>query len=171
VQQNSSTRAARVNRRSIAQALLAMTLALVVGGGLFVSSSAPADAATTGVAAIRTKIIRQTNAQRAAKGCRPLKVSTRLTKSAQSHANDMSRRHYFAHDTKGGLTWDRRIRSFGWKQPGGENIARGYKTAQGVMQGWMASKGHRRNILDCNFRYIGVGYAASGNYWVQDFGY
>lgn len=39
------------------------------------------------------------------------------------------------------------------------------------MNGWMASTGHRRNILNCSFRSIGIGFASNGYYWVQDFGY
>jgi hypothetical protein len=51
----------------------------------------------------------------------------------------------------------------------GENIAWGYTTPQGVMNGWMNSQGHRNNILNSEFWEIGVGYY-DGNYWVQDFG-
>jgi uncharacterized protein YkwD len=39
------------------------------------------------------------------------------------------------------------------------------------MTGWMKSPGHRANILNCKFRYIGVGQNPVGQYWVQDFGY
>ena len=39
-----------------------------------------------------------------------------------------------------------------------------------VQRAWMESPGHRANILDCSFRYVGIGYAANGSYWTVDFG-
>lgn len=66
---------------------------------------------------------------------------------------------------------DRRIRDAGYRRPGGENIAFGQPDAAEVMADWMHSPGHRRNILDCRLRRIGVGHSATGDYWVQDFGY
>lgn len=55
----------------------------------------------------------------------------------------------------------------------GENVASGYVTASSVVSGWMGSPGHRANILNGNFRYMGacVAQGASGTlYWVQQFG-
>jgi uncharacterized protein YkwD len=52
----------------------------------------------------------------------------------------------------------------------GENVAYGYGTPESVMAAWMASPGHRQNILDCGFKEIGVGLAQPGSYWTQDFG-
>lgn len=58
----------------------------------------------------------------------------------------------------------------------GENIAAGQRSAEDVMQSWMNSSGHRRNILDPNFRELGVGYILKEDddkgyrhYWVQIF--
>lgn len=51
----------------------------------------------------------------------------------------------------------------------GENIAYGQRSAAEVMSAWMNSPGHRANILNCGYTKIGIGYAASGNYWTQDF--
>ena len=56
-----------------------------------------------------------------------------------------------------------------------ENIAVGEKTPQEVMRDWMKSRGHRRNILDKEAQYLGVGFYKSpnsewGTYWVQSFG-
>ncbi|NJK63738.1 MAG: CAP domain-containing protein [Synechococcaceae cyanobacterium SM2_3_1] len=56
----------------------------------------------------------------------------------------------------------------------GENIAQGQTAPEQVMQSWMASEGHRSNILNPVFEEIGVGDAIAprtGNpYWVQLFG-
>jgi uncharacterized protein YkwD len=62
----------------------------------------------------------------------------------------------------------------GW----GENIARGQSSPQSVMEGWMDSPGHCRNIMNDNYTLIGVGHylggggggPGSGNNWTQTFG-
>jgi uncharacterized protein YkwD len=113
-------------------------------------------------------VIAATNAERKSAGCGPLARDARLTAAAQEHASDMASRRYLSHTDKDGNTFDERIRDAGYSSPGGENIARGQQTAAEVVQDWMESAGHRRNIEDCSFRTIGVGYAA--DYWVQDFG-
>ncbi len=53
----------------------------------------------------------------------------------------------------------------------GENIAMGQTTPEQVMNGWMNSDGHRKNILSSNFTHIGVGYVESNGqtYWTQMF--
>ena len=54
----------------------------------------------------------------------------------------------------------------------GENIAKGQRSPQQVMNGWMNSSGHRANILSANFTEIGVGYTVDQNgttYWTQMF--
>ena len=50
-----------------------------------------------------------------------------------------------------------------------ENIAKGQKTPAAVVNAWMNSSGHRKNILNAGFTHIGVGYADGGNYWTQMF--
>ncbi|MEU8683124.1 peptidoglycan DD-metalloendopeptidase family protein [Streptomyces sp. NPDC048611] len=51
--------------------------------------------------------------------------------------------------------------------PKGENVAKGYESAEAVMKGWMSSPGHRANILDRDFTKMGVGRV--GDYWTQVF--
>ena len=55
-----------------------------------------------------------------------------------------------------------------------ENIAAGYKSPEIVVNAWMNSEGHRANIMNPNFRKIGVGYVYDandpfGHYWQQMF--
>lgn len=54
----------------------------------------------------------------------------------------------------------------------GENIAYGPKSAEGVMDLWMNSEGHRANILTARYTSIGIGcvYYDGLYYWVQCFG-
>ena len=54
----------------------------------------------------------------------------------------------------------------------GENIAMGQTSPEQVMNGWMNSEGHRKNILSPNFTQIGVGIAKNAEgrlYWTQQF--
>lgn len=116
-----------------------------------------------------TAELQLTNAVRSDRGCRPLRVDKGLQRAAGAHARDMSERNYMEHDTQGGQSWYKRV----WKYaPGfghiGENIASGFNDAESVHNAWIRSPEHRANILDCSFRFIGIGYA--GGYWVQDFG-
>lgn len=155
---------------AIAKRTVVLAAALAVAMSVLVGSARPAGA-TTSLLSLRSSVVHLTNVARAAKGCRPLKVSVRLTNAAQGHATDMSRKHYFSHTSLDGTSWITRIRRAGWTTPGGENIAYGFLSPTGVLKAWMNSPGHRRNLLDCHFHYIGVGYASGGHYWDQDFGY
>ncbi|GAA2717654.1 MULTISPECIES: CAP domain-containing protein [Streptomyces] len=118
-------------------------------------------------------VVALVNAERARAGCRPLRADVRLNRLAQSFSDDMERRSFFDHtDPDGRTPWDRAARR-GIKNLGGENIARGHPDPHTVMEAWMRSSGHRANILNCDYRSIGVGIRHGGNgpYWTQDFGY
>lgn len=117
------------------------------------------------------RVLQLVNRARTNHGCAPLKSDSRLVAAAQGHSSDMSRRDYFSHDTPEGVAFDERIRAAGYPQPGAENIAMGQRSADEVMEAWMHSDGHRRNILNCHLRAIGVGLDTDGWYWTQDFGY
>ncbi len=97
---------------------------------------------------------------------RSLCVHPALQRAARAHSEDMIRRDYFSHDTKGGRTFDARLKAFGYDPKGyrsyvvGENIAWGsgpYGEPDSIMDSWMKSDGHRRNILNGEFREIGIG--------------
>jgi uncharacterized protein YkwD len=103
--------------------------------------------------------------------CPQLQVDDRLTAAAQGHSSDMARRNYFSHTSPEGGTFDQRIRAAGYSKPGAENIAQGQRTAAKVMEAWMESSGHRQNILNCNYKNIGVGLDTDGFYWTQNFGF
>ncbi len=85
----------------------------------------------------------------------------------------MRARDYFAHDTPDGATPWTRIEAQGYSNPSAENIAMGQRTPQSVVDAWMASPGHRANILNCSSKAIGVGvqFGPNGPWWTQDFGY
>ena len=54
----------------------------------------------------------------------------------------------------------------------GENIASGQASPEEVMKAWMDSPGHRANILNSKFQYIGVGFLYDDHFrtiWSQEF--
>ena len=76
-----------------------------------------------------------------------------------------------------GRTPTERMRQAGFegRGPTGENIAAGQDTPADVVEGWMKSPGHCRNIMDPDYGIIGIGFfLAEGSsydrYWVQNFG-
>ncbi|AQY20527.1 hypothetical protein T261_07132 [Streptomyces lydicus] len=111
------------------------------------------------------------NNERSKAGCAPLVVNAKLTKAAQAHSKDMADHRNMSHTGSDGSSPGDRITRAGYDWSAyGENVAYGYATPESVMKGWMSSPGHKRNILDCSFKEIGVGLAQPGNYWTQDFG-
>ncbi|MFC6077332.1 CAP domain-containing protein [Microbispora bryophytorum] len=135
------------------------------------ASASPTSGSAVGTA-IENEVVRLTNVEREKAGCGPLKHDARLRSAAYAHSADMSAKNYFDHTSKDGRSFADRITATGYTwRAAAENIAKGYGTAQAVVQGWMNSPGHRQNILNCNYTDIGVGYvAAGGPYWTQDFG-
>lgn len=118
------------------------------------------------------EVIRLVNVERAKHGLKPLKENWELSRVARYKSNDMRDRGYFSHTSPTYGSPFNMMKNFGIRYTAaGENIARGQRTAAQVMNGWMNSPGHRRNILNPNFTEIGVGYAAGsrGPYWTQMF--
>ncbi|MEU8519844.1 CAP domain-containing protein [Streptomyces sp. NPDC048577] len=119
------------------------------------------------------QVIALVNEERERAGCAPVRPERRLGVSAQAHADDMAARGYYAHGSPEGRDAGDRITRAGYAWSAwGENIHRGPKTAVRAMEGWMNSDGHRRNILNCAFKDVGVGVTLSPNgpWWVQNFG-
>jgi uncharacterized protein YkwD len=108
------------------------------------------------------------NQERAHRGLPAVKFDSRLSRVAQKFAVDMVIHNYFSHESPSGGTMHSRMVAegvpFGWA---GENIAKGHRDAQEVMQGWMNSPGHRSNILHPKYRKIGIG--LDNRTWVQEF--
>ena len=120
-----------------------------------------------------TQILSRVNAERAKAGCKAVVLDPRLAAAAAGHAQDMATNNYFSHTSKDGRSFVDRIKAQGYPVPRSENIAAGQPTVTAVMDAWMASAGHRANILDCSAVAMGAASATGGSYgiyWVQDFG-
>ncbi|WP_462408855.1 CAP domain-containing protein [Neobacillus sp. Marseille-QA0830] len=116
------------------------------------------------------QVIDLTNQQRSKNGVPALKEDTQLSSVAQKKAVDMQQNHYFSHTSPTyGSPFDM-MRDFGVTyKSAGENIAQGQRTPQEVVNAWMNSEGHRKNILSPNFTHIGVGFEETGKNWSQMF--
>ncbi|MHB1162902.1 MAG: CAP domain-containing protein, partial [Chloroflexota bacterium] len=125
------------------------------------------------------RVVELANQERQKVGLLPLRWNESLAAAATTYAQDLAARNYFAHNSPEGTTPVSRARDVGYAAYGwgevyvGENLARGYSTAEGAMKGWMASEGHRNNLLHPKYRETGVGMAIAASGAVvlaQEFG-
>ncbi len=118
--------------------------------------------------AFEDQVVELVNQQRARNGLSPLTHRADVKNVAHRKAEDMINSNYFSHNSPNyGSPFDM-LRTFGISYTAaGENIAKGQKTPQEVMNAWMNSPGHRQNILSGQFDTIGVGFYNGA--WVQMF--
>lgn len=108
------------------------------------------------------------NAARIGQGLPPLRLNVRLNLAAQRYAEQLQKRGELSH-TLDGRTPHERIQATGYlPRATAENIAQGQPTPERVMQAWMDSPSHRRNVLNRRHEEIGLG--RSGAFWVVEFG-
>jgi|SRR5690625_1293423 len=116
------------------------------------------------------EVVTLTNQERSKNGLAPLQIDEELSVVAREKSHDMSTRNYFDHNSPTyGSPFDM-MQSYGISyRAAGENIAKGQRTPQEVVNAWMNSPGHRANILNGSFTHIGVGFVEQGNHWTQMF--
>lgn len=130
------------------------------------------NSSNTSISSVEREVARLVNLERQKSGLAPLTLSEELSKVARIKSQDMADKNYFSHTSPTYGDPFQMMRSFGIKFGyAGENIAKGYRSPESVMNGWMNSSGHRANILNTNFKKIGVGYveARGTTYWTQLF--
>lgn len=105
-----------------------------------------------------SEVIRLTNEKRAQNGLAPVTENSTLSAAALAKGQDMINRDYWAHFAPDGTSpWSFFIK-FGYKYKyAGENLARDFSSASGAVEGWMNSPTHRDNMLNPNYKDIGVG--------------
>lgn len=130
------------------------------------------------------RLVAQTNMYRAQAGCPSVTLNDQLSVAAQSHSQDMAQNDFFSHTGSDGSSLSERLHRAGYRfSAAAENLAAGTTTPERTVDGWVnetpPNDGHRRNILNCELREIGVGYVYLANdtgnvnynyYWTQDFG-
>lgn len=122
-------------------------------------------------------LISLTNSARTQDGLGALATNSSLSSAAYAKAQDILAEGYFAHNAPSGKTpWDF-INESGYNYAyAGENLAIGYNDASELFTAWMNSPTHRENILNPNYREIGIA-VVSGTFQgtetivaVQEFG-
>ena len=117
------------------------------------------------------------NAERTARGLVPMRLSVSLNTAAQGHSATQAAAGTIFHVSPSGSNPGDRIAETGYQfSTWGENVAAGYRTAEAVMDAWMGSSGHCRNILNPGFTELGVGHVQRQgdpsryfDYWTQVF--
>ncbi|MGF2686196.1 CAP domain-containing protein [Marinobacter sp. DUT-3] len=105
----------------------------------------------------------------------PLTYNCPIEGAATHHSNDMADHNFFSHTGSDGLRVGARVTATGYEwSVVGENIAAGYDDVDTVVQAWLDSPGHCRNIMDSRFSQFAVDRVdATGadyeNYWTQVF--
>ena len=141
------------------------------------------------LAEVRAATLCLVNAQRAAHHEQPLRASSDLAECALGHSESMASLGYFEHAGPDGSTPLQRMRASGYLSAGAqgyelaENIAWGSlgdSTPESIVAAWMASRGHRENILNSSFRDSGIGISPrlpgswaggeAGAIYTEDFG-
>lgn len=130
----------------------------------------PNQESTSQLSQYEQEVVELTNNERAKYGLSPLEIDTELSRVAKEKSNDMAKNGYFDHNSPVyGSPFDM-MQSYGISyRTAGENIAKGQRTPQEVVNAWMNSEGHRANILNGDYTHIGVGFVEQGNHWTQQF--
>ncbi len=116
--------------------------------------------------AMAYEVLTLVNAERKKAGKSTLAMDKAMMEAAMLRATECSL--YYAHTRPNG---EECFSAFPTFNGAGENVAAGYTSAADVMDGWMDSPGHKANILDADFKSIGIGVFKIGDvyYWSQLF--
>ena len=128
---------------------------------------------TANFSSYQKQVLDLVNVERTKRGLKALTLDTKLSNVATMKSQDMIDKNYFDHNSPTyGSPFDM-MRKFGISyRSAGENIAEGQRSPEEVMNAWMNSEGHRKNILNPNFTTLGVGVAKTSSgrlYWTQMF--
>jgi uncharacterized protein YkwD len=127
------------------------------------------------------------NTYRAQHGLPSLRISVAVSRASQAHASDMATQNYFAHESLDGRDFVARLgaQGYNYNTYKGENLAAGYSDARHTFEqlrdacdpdeSGACTYAHRQNMLEPNFRVIGIGRAYNARsdyewYWATDFG-
>jgi uncharacterized protein YkwD len=150
-------------------------LACLTTVSLLTAIARPAAAADAPAPDLLNRVVDLTNAERLQAGLVALNPNPSLGQAAQAYAGVLAASNCFAHTCGPVPDFSQRAVSAGYRgwTALAENIAGGQPTPEAVVAAWMASPGHRANILNAAYTEIGVGVANGGTYgiyWAQEFG-
>ena len=114
------------------------------------------------------ELLSEMNAERAKVNAPALVIDSGLTCAARTHSNDIGIRKVCTHTGVNGSTpWDRA--RFCQVEAYGEIVACGQKTPKEAVLSWYYSPGHKKIMLDKNFKKVGI--AVTNYYWTAIFSY
>jgi uncharacterized protein YkwD len=144
----------------------ALALAIALTGALF-SQRAPAveEVALSAADRFEARMLERLNRLRARRGRAPLRVSPGLSSAASTHSRAMARHGFCGHRSPNGASFWSRISRFyrrgaGWRRWSvAENVLCSPRrlSAAAALGKWLASPGHRANLLAPQWREVGVG--------------
>jgi uncharacterized protein YkwD len=141
---------------------LALASALVAS----LAVAAPAGAGGRDMAAVNSLeagVLTEINAVRAKRGLKPLRINVKLRAAADAHSAAMGQYGFFAHESRDGSAFDKRVARFYpqgrfgfWSV--GENLlwSSGELTPAAALEMWMNSPKHRDNLLTARWREVGL---------------
>jgi len=153
---------------------LVVFLAITGMSACLVAEESKKDSTKFEISEEEQKIIDLTNEERAKEKLPPLKANRVLFEAARKHSANMAKKREMKHELDG-KNPAQRVKAAGYDYSWtGENIAMGEKwSLEGLMKGWMESKGHRENILKDKYEEIGIGAVTNPQgetYYTQVFG-
>ena len=146
---------------------LIVALALALGSGASAGANAnrqlSSSATLTRATSLEELVLREVNSLRAAHGRQPLSPSGALQRAAEGHSRSMALLGFFSHTSFNGTSFSERVKRYyavnsrAWTV--GENLAMFggiTPSAQSIVTAWMASPGHRANLLRAGYRDAGI---------------
>lgn len=94
--------------------------------------------------------VQEVNALRKTERTQPLVLDKKMSAKCRKYAKKLARTGKFEHDSR-------------LRNEYGENIALGSDPDANPIEIWKNSTGHRRNMLDRDYKYVGVAMASNGN--------
>jgi uncharacterized protein YkwD len=169
---------------AVAAALAALALCAPTAASADDCAGADLVPATSNLPAVGQATLCLLNQQRAAGGLAPLTENAKLTVASTRYSQRMVNEAFFAHEAPDGATLVDRLTGAGYPVGDapvvGENIGWGtgsLATARSMVQAWMASPGHRANLLSSDYSQVGLGVAlgtpdagSPGATYTTDFG-
>ena len=146
-----------------------LSAAAILIASFFGTTASASCAMPENVNAMATEIAAGLNASRRANGESTLRFNRDLGRAAMRHACDMLANDFFDHRGSDGSNSQARVTRVGYDACiVAENIAWGFPRPEQIIDGWMNSPGHRRNMLHPRIEEFGIGISQGprGPYWV-----
>ena len=166
--------------RSIHCRSLGTAAAVACASVALLTGTPVAGAATTAELTGQTQLLREMNAARTARGLAPLRLSRVLSRPARQHSAYLARKGELDHNGADGRPFYVRLYKAGFPRTRavGENLglSSGCATdlAKTMVDMWLDSPGHRRNLLSTNFKVVGIAIVAASDctstVYATDFG-